>query len=73
MQLWYSDRNSYYQTPGWDLLYNPIKDYDWTLPITDPSNQAALNAGLMSIGLYSYFYGNQIVIPGIINSFLRRQ
>lgn len=55
----------------WDFGYNPINGYRSGLPFNDLQNQMALNKAKLSLSWYDYLLGPQILIPGIVNTFIQ--
>ncbi len=64
---------------NWNFSYNPILNYNQSLPFNNPINQAALNGANLHLSWYDYFMAPfnlsiiGIPIPGLINTLMLNQ
>lgn len=57
--------NKYDGFSDWDFERHPILGYESTLPITDPTNQAALKNGLLQPAWYDYVFALSPTVGGL--------
>ena len=66
---YFNEHNPSYS--GWDFLYNPIQNYDPRKSYTDPSNQAAIDTGILHINWFDFI--DPLIISAFTNSIVNNQ
>ena len=66
---YFNEHNPNYS--GWKFTHNPIKNYDPSKSYTDPSNQAAIDTGILHINWFDFL--DPLIISAFTNSIVNNQ